>query len=348
MWKKFIFLFLFLSILLISGCSKVSEKFNLYLSDKNSTDDNYTGSYYAGNYVWGGAMNLAWNDLSENIIEEEIKLNTDDKKALETTEKLNNSVFSKNDLDEFSYYIKSGYGQKTVDLINKESRQKFPDKSFKDLEVKLKNKDIIAYAYFLKQVEYLTQFSEVQVKFKDENVEGFYAKNDKQKDNISIIKYWDDDKFILSLELKDNSDQLFLAKGFKDISPKEIVDEINKYYSNSEKMSDDDIFKMPKLQLDYHRNYEEMINKCLSNINFKEYFINQMFENIKFDMDHKGARVENEAVGDMSLGIAISKEPKKIKKLILDKPFWVIMKKSDSKNPYFILGVNNTELMKKQ
>jgi hypothetical protein len=33
------------------------------------------------------------------------------------------------------------------------------------------------------------------------------------------------------------------------------------------------------------------------------------------------------------------------KSLILDKPYWVVMKRTDSQNPYFILGVNNTALM---
>jgi hypothetical protein len=31
--------------------------------------------------------------------------------------------------------------------------------------------------------------------------------------------------------------------------------------------------------------------------------------------------------------------------MMLDKPYWVVMKRFDSTNPYFILGVNNTELM---
>ena len=38
------------------------------------------------------------------------------------------------DLDEKSYYVKSGYGQETVDAINKESKLKFPAKSFSDLD----------------------------------------------------------------------------------------------------------------------------------------------------------------------------------------------------------------------
>src|SRR5208337_3734647 len=110
--------------------------------------DCYLGSEYKGNFVWGGAMNLAWYELNENILHEKLKLNTNDKAALEMADKLNNSPFTKNDLNEQSYYVKSGFGQETVDLINKESRGKFPRKSFRDLELNLLPMDIISYAYF--------------------------------------------------------------------------------------------------------------------------------------------------------------------------------------------------------
>jgi hypothetical protein len=66
-------------------------------------------------------MNLAWKELDENILHENLTLNTDDKVALEIVEKFNSEAFKKTDLDERSYYVRSGCGQRTVDLINEES-----------------------------------------------------------------------------------------------------------------------------------------------------------------------------------------------------------------------------------
>ncbi len=57
------------------------------IQNKHNTG-NYLGSYYKGNYVWGGAMNLAWNDLNENIVGEKLKLDTRDKMVLDMVEKL--------------------------------------------------------------------------------------------------------------------------------------------------------------------------------------------------------------------------------------------------------------------
>jgi hypothetical protein len=39
-----------------------------------------------------------------------------------------------------------------------------------------------------------------------------------------------------------------------------------------------------------------LIGKYLANKGFEDYFIGKMFENIKFDIDEKGAKVENEGV----------------------------------------------------
>ncbi len=310
---------------------------------KSNIAGNYLGSDYKGNYVWGGAMNLAWTELAENIIKEDIQLNTQDKIALEMVSKLNDAPFSKRDLDEESYYVKSGYGQATVNEINRESKKKFPSKSFGDLKMSLAPTDIISYAYFLKEVEYETEFAKDTVSFNGQKVKGFIADNETQKENLKIIKYESDDKFIIKLQLKDKSDELILAKGYDMKNPQDIVNEINT--NNKQYLSiigESDRFKAPKLHLDYHRDYVELINKYLANKGFETYFIAQMFENIKFDMDEKGARVENEAVIVMEYAMM---EPEKPKNFILDKPYWVVMKRADSQNPYFILGVNNVELM---
>lgn len=309
---------------------------------------NYLGSDYKGNYVWGGAMNLAWTDLREAIIKEDISLATHSSIVLEMVKKLNNPSFAKTDLDSYSYYIKSGYGQETVEAINKESKAKFPDKSFADLNMDLGPTDIIAYAYFLKAVEYVTPFFETEVDFNGEEVEGFYAEDDEQKENVTILSYESDDKFIVGLKLKDETDQLILAKGYDMKDAAGMVEALNNIQQEPARMDLKDRFKAPFLSLDLNRDYVELIDKSLVNAGFEEYMIAQMYENIKFDMDEKGARVENEAViVATKMADAPSLDATKPKNLYLDKPYWVIMKRADSENPYFILGVNNTELMEK-
>jgi hypothetical protein len=347
--KKTSFFVLSIGILFLVGCNchKNTSGQPIELQDSiTQVENNYLGSYFKENYVWGGAMNLAWSELNENILHEKLQFNTEDKIALEMAEKLNNPIFTKNDLDDKSYYIKSGYGQSTVNTINKETKLKFPSKSFSDLNLSLSPTDIISYAYFLKEVEYSLIFDIKEVSFNGKMVKGFYAKDKSQKYNVKIIKYESDEKFIVSLQLKDENDQLILAKGYDMTNPQIVVNEINQNNkANLSSMGIADRFEAPKLKLDYSRDYVELIGKYLANKGFESYFIAKMFENIKFDMDEKGARVENEAVIVLSKSIEIDSE--KPKNLLLDKPYWVVMKRSNSSNPYFILGINNIELMEK-
>lgn len=307
---------------------------------------NYTGSFDKGNYVYGAAMNLAWNEMAENIVHEAPAFVTSDPAALNIISKLNAAPFTKQDLDEASYYVKSGFGQETITAINQESRQKFPTKSFPDLSFTLAPTDFISYAYFLKQVEYPVAFTKNDVTFDGEQVKGFSADSAEQSGNVQILDYTDQDHFIVKLKLKDMSDEIFLAKGLDMTDPTYAVSLIgsgDKSYLPS--LSDDDVFRMPEIHLDYARTYDEMIGLPFRNQTLPGYEIAAMFENIKFDMDNKGARVENEAgiIGTTSMPV----EPVERKYIILDKPFWVVMKRTDSRNPYFILGVNNTAIMDK-
>lgn len=302
------------------------------------------GGDYKGNFVWGGAMSLCWNELTGHILREKLKLKTKDADALEITELFNRADFTRDDLNPESYYIKSGFGPQTLDLINQDVKAKFPGKSLADLDLPLGEQDIISYAYFLKAVEYVAQFSEGFIVFQGARVKGFYADGARQKNNIRVLKYWNDDKFIIALRLKDPTDEIILAKGFVMTRPDEVVRDLNQYHWNDESMGGDDTFVMPKLHLDHSRRYEEMIGQALANERFEEYFIAEMLENIKFDMDHKGARVESEALiapARAALGL-------KHKRFILDRPFWVIMKRQDRPRPYFILGVNNPDVMEKE
>lgn len=303
------------------------------------------------NYIWWAAMNFAWTDLENNIIKDKIKLNTSNKDSLELVRKFNNPTVEKNNLDSKSYYVKSWYGQKTVNKINSETKKKFPNKTFQDLDLKLWKKDIISYAYFSKKVVYKKPFEKDLVKFQWKKYKWFYA-NWEQKKNIKILKYESDDKFIIKLELKDNSDELILAKWYNMSNPWIVVELINKHNSKKLKSLWDseykDYFEIPNLNLDYSRIYTEIENKCLTNKDFDKYCISSMFENIKFIMNEKWAKVENEAVISVYETAIIFDDIPKIRNFYLNDTFWLIMKRTKSKNPYFILWVNNDKILIKE
>ncbi len=156
-----------------------------------------------------------------------------------------------------------------------------------------------------------------------------------------MIDYQSNDQFIIRLRLKDRSDELILAKGYDTRHPADVLAALARLHTNTPSHLDAaDFFSMPLIKLQCRRDYKEMMGKGLKNPGFTEYVISQMFENIAFELDETGARVENQAVIGMERSAY-----KPGRYFYLDKPFWVIMKRSASPNPYFLLGVNNVKIM---
>jgi len=79
-------------------------------------------------------MQLAWNELSKKFASDKpILLATTQKTSLEIINNLNKRLFTEKDIDNNCIYIKSGYGQATVDTINNEVKAKFPKKTISPL-----------------------------------------------------------------------------------------------------------------------------------------------------------------------------------------------------------------------
>lgn len=344
--KRTILILLIIPLLFfITACNKDSNSTaNVEETGPAVIESQYPGNDYQGNYLYAGAMTLAWQEFNGNILKgEKIVLDTTNQTALDLADKFNNSPFSKNDLDEASYYVNSGYGQYIIDKINEEVKAKFPQRSFEDIEVEdILGTSLISYAYFIKEVEYELQFTEKETEFLGAKVKGFYATYPPELEIVKILKYWDDDKFVIKIQLKDESDELILAKGFDMDQPEKVTEEINKYNKDDlDYLGEHDVFEMPELHLDYNYDYPELFGISIANEAFNGYAFEKVIENIKFDMDYKGARVEAEGYMQLSLG-GMDKKPMKF---VLDEPFWVIMKRQESESPYFILGVNNTGIM---
>ncbi len=312
------------------------------------TNDSYPGCMFKGNYVYAGAINLVWNDVKKNITGEELKFKTENRKILHFIDMMNLYPFTRNDLDSESYYIKSGFGQKTEDIINKEVFAKFPDKTFPRIVFSLSPNDMIAYAYIYKKIKFLDCFhSEKAFDFGKQHVNGFWATNDSQNKVVQIVRYWTDDNFIIKLKLKNPEDELIIAKGFPQRNPLLVLEAIRRDDTVQPcNLEEEDAFGMPELHfLDTHI-ISDMEGLECENVKLKPDTISVFYEKIKYDLDFNGIKMENEAA--MSMAATGEKIPVRTpRNFILNKPFWLIMKRQDSQNPYFILGVNNTEIMAK-
>jgi hypothetical protein len=185
--------------------------------------------------------------------------------------------------------------------------------------------------------------------------------NYEQLNIVKIIYYKNDNNFIIKLLPKDKEHEIILFKtdqSFNSIAEMtteiEKLTEIGKTEKKNEKISwkyyynEEDIVVIPKFNFNIETNY-----KTLEGNNFKsnkqDFQIERAWQRTAFILDESGAEIESEAEIEVATEtINEEYEKPKPKKIIFDKPFLILLKRTDTKNPYFGLWTTNTELMTKE
>lgn len=174
---------------------------------------------------------------------------------------------------------------------------------------------------------------------------------------IQILYYNNDNDFILKLSPKDKEHEIILFKSsdtYKSIS--EILSLIaNKIeVGKKERLSDKigwryyltalDEVVIPKFKFNIENNYSSLEGRSLKAGN-QSYLIETAYQRIAFILDESGAEIESEA--DFAIATEAEEEETKPhpKKMRFDKPFFMMLKRTDRNMPYFGLWVNNSELM---
>jgi hypothetical protein len=115
-----------------------------------------------GNIVWAGALTLAWKELLRLADNAKQFTILGHPQLQSIADNFNHSAFSCKDLNPNSYYVRSGHGQETVDLINKERGEKFKECTFPPINAQLSPSAIISYAYLYKKVMYPYKFTKAK------------------------------------------------------------------------------------------------------------------------------------------------------------------------------------------
>jgi hypothetical protein len=178
---------------------------------------------------------------------------------------------------------------------------------------------------------------------------------------VKIIYYKNDNNFIIKLLPKDKEHEIILFKtdqSFNSIAEMtteiEKLTKIGKTEIKNEKINwkyfynEEDVVVIPKFNFNIETNYSTLEGKKF-NANKQEFQIERAWQRTAFILDESGAEIESEA--EIEVAIEEMEEEYEIpkpKKMIFDKPFLILLKRTDAKNPYFGLWTTNTELMEKE
>ena len=177
---------------------------------------------------------------------------------------------------------------------------------------------------------------------------------------VRIVYYKDDNNFIIKLLPKEKNHEIVLFKTEQTFnSMAEMVNEIErlaeigKTEKKNEKLSwkyyfaDEDEVVIPKFNFNIETNYT-----TLEGNKFKtekaNYQIERAWQRTAFILDESGAKIESEAEMAVAVEEVEDYEKPKPKKMIFDRSFLILLKRTDTKNPYFGLWTTNVELMIKE
>ncbi len=144
--------------------------------------------------------------------------------------------------------------------------KKFPNRTMNDIDRNIDDMSFIVYAYLYKDLKFKHPFNKTTVHFNSSSVNGFTANNYDQKENIKVLKYFDDNKFVIKLTLLNDQDELFFVKGYDMTFPDSALEAIVKYNDGHLKsLNTSDIFEAPFVSFDYIRHYNELEGQCFAN-----------------------------------------------------------------------------------
>ncbi|MBO4645239.1 MAG: hypothetical protein J5642_01855 [Bacteroidales bacterium] len=229
-----------------------------------------------------------------------------------------------------------------------------------------KGNSVVVRSRFEKNLPFDVQFNtfDNRLKFNGKTVPAFGKAGNwgsECQDQIKILYYQNDRHFLVKLIPEDKKHEILLYmpdhafSTFSEMQQK--VSQLIEQGRKEQKMEDskwkykfsvgEDELLIPKFDFDISTVYHSLLGSHFT-VGQHDWTIGKAWQQVAFHLDENGAAVKSEAVIEYYLGIEDTPERPQPKKMIFDRPFYVLLKRADASQPYFVLWVANTELMVKE
>ena len=309
------------------------------------------------NVIWCASFQLAWNEMRDEIVGEPIRI----AKAEEIAARLNNAKSSKDDLEAGSYYVKAGaVADGVIEQIQRDMAKAFPDAPTP--EIKASGEAFVAYAYLAANVKFTLPFfdNDERFAFNGTRVSSFGIREKDeyafralrgQVDVLYSTHYQNDEpgahpQFALDLCKDSSPNQIILAC----IEPGETLDEtlasLDQKTANWSVSDDErefetaDVLLVPNIhwRIMHHFRQLEGTDKTILNEDcpITGYWVSEASQLTEFKLDRSGAEVKSEAKHLVEA---------KGREFLFNRPFLIVMRKRGAEQPFFVMWVDNPELL---
>lgn len=337
-------LLMFLSLILFCGCTlhkKPQENSKLDILTLFQSQSN------AQNKLWVGTMQLAFNDVKENIVKGDIYFKNE--KPTSDLIGLNQNLFNKDMLNEKSYYTSWGKTSlKAKNTIKKDIKKKFNTNSdiLDLLDWTEEEGNYYAYAMLKKDFEFFTPFDKLdKLSFNNSKEKyNFFGINEKSKKDlrksVNVMFYNNENDYAIQLPTKTNDIvYLYRTDSNKDFEKiyKKMIKESNNYTGNRD-FGDRDTLKVPNLKIKETKKYPELCNKTIIGTDF---YFSEVIETIDLELDERGGKIKSEAAIMVKTNSLFMPEENKPRNFDFDKSFVMFLIDEGKTDPYFAIKVEN-------
>jgi hypothetical protein len=310
--------------------------------------------------LWCASFQLAWNEACD-LIGEDLHFDGNEPAVVA---QLNQRSFTRQDLDDESCVAVAGFVMDGIfGKISQQLEATFAGRAtpryVPPRQLTLRPQDIVAYSYLFKNLEFAVPFERIPkpIVFGTAEVPCFGIGEEYKRQHYEMLEqliirdYQDADDFVVELKTKGKQDQLILAKVPPAGTLAETVRAVQTRAANADptKPVVGDVLMVPKLNFDITRNYHELEGRQLKVTNPQiatDLLLLSAVQNIRFQLDEKGIRLRSESHLAFGCG-GPPPRPATRHSMVFDKPFLIMLQRSDAEVPYFALWVENPELLVK-
>jgi hypothetical protein len=310
------------------------------------------------NVIWCGTFQMAWDRLKNDVVGEPVRVAN----AEDLAHRLNRTSLTDNDLPDASYYAAAGFTKDGIaDKIRREIRARF-GKEPGILEELESESVILAYAYLRASVPFTLPYFENRQALLFTDSQGratpvsSFGLRPEDHSAYSVLRHQvevlycgqEDEKgkpteFALDLCRDSRPNQVIVACLPKQKTLLETVRDLDRKAAQPQgeyelKLGPNSNMLVPNLNwiLSHRFSQLEGADKHLLNVGFESLFIGVAMQTIEFRLERSGVELESEAgVGIRGL----------TPDFYFDHPFLIVVKKRGAERPFFVMWVDNAELL---
>ena len=303
----------------------------------------------AQNRIWVGTFQLVWNKLTDKIVKAPVKfLDFDSQMA----NNLNQKQFKKSNLNEKSYYVKSGIVSPALKAeIEKNIKSKFHETSdiLKMFDFTYNPEKIFVYAMLKKDFRFTNAFdklatgnfgnSQEKVKYFGINDNS----NPKLYKNVSVLFYNDDNDFAVKLYTK-GKDEVLLYRTNDDKTFDKYYAELNDKtakYRGDKNFVKNDTLTIPDIKLYQETSFNELEGHQIVGTNMQ---IDKTIETVDFRMNNKGVKLKSEAAIMLR---CMSLAPREGRDFTFNNNFVLFLIEKNQNTPYYAMKVSDVAAINK-